>query len=81
MAAKARKAPAAERPQAMTFETAMASLRRGAPIRRKAWHSGSLIFRVGPDVFVKLPDGLQREPRTWRPYPQDFLANDWQVVT
>lgn len=63
-----------------TFETAMAALRRGRRIRRRAWHIESSIFRLGSDVFVKLPNSFERGPSVWRPYPQDLLATDWIVV-
>lgn len=64
----------------LTFEVALAALRRGKRIRRRAWHPESLIFRLGDDVFVKLPNSYQRAPDAWKPYPQDVLANDWMVV-
>jgi hypothetical protein len=64
----------------MTFETAMAALRRGKAIRRRAWHPECVIFRLGADVFVKLPNRYERGPSVWRPYPNDFLANDWAQV-
>jgi hypothetical protein len=63
-----------------TFEAAMSALRRGKPIRRRAWHHESRIFRLGSDVFVKLPNSMERGPSVWRPYPQDFLATDWIVA-
>ncbi len=67
-------------PKTVTFETAMTWLRRGKPIRRRAWHVESRIFRLGPDVFVKLPDSYKRSPDTWKPYGQDILATDWMVA-
>lgn len=67
-------------PAAMPFETAMSALRRGKPIRRRAWHAESWMFRLGADVFIKLPNVVERGPSVWRPYPQDLLATDWQVA-
>lgn len=66
--------------KSMTFETAMSALRRGKLIRRRGWHAHSHIFRLGADVFVKLPNNLIRHPQVWAPYPQDFLATDWEQV-
>lgn len=71
---------AAKRHKLATFEQALAWLRRGKPIRRRAWHPDSCIFRVGPDVFVKLPNQHRRVPDQWRPYPEDILATDWAQV-
>lgn len=73
----------------VTFEEAMKLLRRGKPIRRRAWHKSSFIFRMKENVFVQLPGkepecdvlmGSQytRAPDIWRPYPADFLATDWE---
>lgn len=80
-------------PKPMTFEQAMAFLRKGKSIRRRSWHAESRIFRLGSDVFLKLPgnvlDGRERPadgsaygspPTFWKPYPGDFLATDWEVV-
>lgn len=69
-----------KRPQAVPFETALGWLRRGFRVRRRGWHPESAIFRLGQDVFVKLPDVITRGPKVWQPYPQDFLATDWVKV-
>lgn len=61
----------------VTFETALGWLRRGKAVRRRAWHAESMIFRLDIQVFVKLP---KRAPQVWQPYPQDFLATDWEKV-
>lgn len=72
----------------MTFEEAMKLLRAGKPVRRRGWHTASFIFKLKENVFVQLPGkepemdtiGTQyhRAPDVWRPYPQDFLATDWE---
>jgi hypothetical protein len=63
--------------QGVSFEKAMVWLRRGKAIRRLAWHLDSKIFRVGHEVFVRLPAGFVSSPGVWKPYPADFLAADW----
>lgn len=65
----------------VTFEQAMSWLRKGTPIRRRAWHPESKIFRLGSDVFVKLPSMFAHTPSTWKPYAADFLATDWAKAT
>ncbi len=72
-AVKIRKAPAP-----VKFETALGWLRRGLAVRRREWHTGAYIFKAGGDVFVKLPNIVNRAPQTWVPYPQDVLASDWE---
>ena len=64
-------------PKLVTLEVALAWLRRGTPIRRRGWHPESRIFRLGGDVFVKLPSSVFTPPQFWRPYPNDVLATDW----
>jgi hypothetical protein len=64
----------------MFLEKALPALRRGQAIRRREWHHQSFIFRVAGDVFVKLPSMFMREPQIWKPYPQDLLANDWEII-
>lgn len=77
----------------MTFETALRHLRAGKVVRRRAWHPETRIFRLGNDVWLKLPsnvlDGRQppsfgaeygSSPTYWKPYPGDFLANDWEIA-
>lgn len=67
-------------PKPINFETAFAALRRGKAIRRRAWLPDSKIFRLGADVFVKLPNNMDRGPSVWKPYPDDFLATDWRIA-
>ena len=87
---KPKKAP---KMRPMTFEQALRHLRRGKRVRRRLWNEASSIFRHGDDVFIKLPNsygGVQNRPSIgseygsapdfWKPYPSDFLANDWMVV-
>lgn len=67
-------------PSGMTFEEAMKPLRAGKPIRRRAWALESRIFRLGADVFCKLPSNHARAPGVWHPYPEDFLSKDWALA-
>lgn len=70
-------------PKPMTFEEAMQFLRRGRSIQRRAWNVNSMIFALSDKVFIKLPNGHEAygsAPTFWKPYPQDFLADDWRVV-
>jgi hypothetical protein len=69
-------------PAGLKFEEAFAALRRGTKaIRRRAWAGTSRIFRLGNDVFLKLPNRVDRAPSVWHPYPEDFFATDWEVVS
>lgn len=45
----------------MPFERALALLRRGKLMRRRAWQQGSFIFRIGDKVFLKLPDTFKQD--------------------
>lgn len=71
----------------VTFEKALGWLRAGRAIRRRSWHPESKIFRVGAEVFVRLPDCVPSArpsprhggaPAHWLPYPTDVLATDWE---
>lgn len=82
MTAKKRRKPTVKKPAppGLRFEDAMTSLRHGKEIRRRGWAGPSRIFKLGTDVFLKLPNKIDRAPSVWHPYPEDFLATDWEVA-
>lgn len=61
----------------MTFETALALLRRGSYVRRLHWDSGYLSLHTDspePIILVHLKDGRSV---TWFLDQRDILALDW----
>jgi hypothetical protein len=74
-----------DRPAGMRFEEALAHLRRGKHLRRRAWKEGVFIAKAGDRVFLFLGSSLTANrwstPLAWRPYPECILSRDWEVVT
>lgn len=65
----------------MTLERAMVHLRRGKMIRRRAWHPGAKLARMGDKVYLIAPaTSGHNAPLVWRPYAECILAGDWEVT-
>lgn len=73
----------APREKLLPFERVLTAFRSGkaTKARRRAWHQGSRLVLVDTSLFVMNPSFFGPAPKKWEPYPQDFLAKDWVLLS
>lgn len=73
------KKKAKAKPQVL--EMVLTALRRGHAIRRRAWLDNARLEKLGRLVYLT-SNHTERwvTPLAWRPFAEDLLANDWEVV-
>lgn len=65
-----------------TLEEVLPALRRGRSIRRRSWVANTQLCKMGRNLTFGISDYTEKHqtPFVWRPYSDDLLASDWEIV-